>query len=163
MAVSLITIYPTDTKTEDEALRQLATAAAATAFNDYMMGQLHPEYVKQVYTARNCLASYLKGEGQAYYDYALRLMDGCFFRRVQWARKDILRHPNEATIRRAIEKLDVIVYEEGRRTDYQRNYESALRFFNSPLYDLYTNGMIDLGTALRHCDEEIEKEKARIR
>ena len=163
MAISLITIYPTDTKTEDEALRQLATAVVATAFNDYMMGQLHPEYVAQVSTARHCLKSYLNGEGQQYFDHAMKLMDGCFFRRVRWYRNDILKDPTENTIRESIRKMGNIVDEESHRTDYQRNYQSALRFFASPLFDLYTNGVVDLGTALRHCDVEIEKEKARIR
>lgn len=163
MAISLITVYPVDTRSEDETLRQLATAVVATEFNDYMMGQLHPEYVAQVATARHCLKSYLNGEGQQYLDKALELMDGCFFRRVQWYRKDIINDCDEGTIRWVILKMNKIVEEETRRTDYQRHYESAVRFLFSPLFDLYTSGMVDLETALRHCDEEIEKEKARIR
>ena len=165
MAISLISVYPIDTGNENETLRQLATAVVATSFNDYMMGHLHPAYVEQVRNARNYLNGYLRGDEKAeeYYETALRLMDGCFFRRVQWIRKAVMLHKDERTIREAISKMDAIVQEEGRRTDYKRNYDSAMRFFHSPLYDLYTDGMIDLATALRHCDEEIEKEKARIR
>ena len=163
MALSLITVYPVDTKGEDETLRQLATAVVATAFNDYMMGKLHPAYVTQVSTAEHCLKTYLKGGGDAYLKNALQLMDGCFFRRVQWYRRWIINDSSDGMIRRVIDKMESIVKDESRRTEYQRNYASAMRFFKSPLFDIYTRGMVDLETALRHCDEEIEKEKERIR
>lgn len=163
MAISLITVYPVDTGGEDETLRQLATAVVATAFNDYMMGRLHPAYVNQVDTARHCLAQYLADGGEDYFQTAMRLMDGCFFRRVQWMRKRILRNSDEQTILDAISKMEEIVQEESRRTDYRRHYDSAIRFFHSNLYGLFTNEMLDLDTALRRCDEQIEKEMERIR
>ena len=170
MALPLITINIQEPKDEDAALKQLAAAVVASAFNDYLTLNMHRWYVAQVVEIRGCLMAWKYGEdekAQEYLDRAIRMMGTSYFRRVKQMRNKILSGAEW----NAAEYIDVIseIIQEEEIKEYSsvRVAKDRLqRFFDGPLLSLYSGDTINkhnLQQILAHLDEVIEKEKERLR
>ena len=169
MALPLITVNITEPKDDVEAIRQLAAAIVAKAFNDYMEFTMFPVYVNQLRVIRECLYGWAVSDGwdaDECLDRALDLMQLSFFRRMYKMRRKIMRNGiDRESVTEHIQKLDgIIAYEEHIGCRNARNELERLdRFFRSSLYSLYSGNAVDLDTALARCDDEINKEKERTR
>jgi len=169
MALPVIHINTEDTKSEFEALKQLAAAVVANAFDDYMRFMTHKHYLAQVREIRVVMDDWAISEGEQKEALLWRMLDMMqvsFFRRLKTMRNKIIRHGlTDESLPEFREMLDTIIAQEARfeETRVQRELYRLDRFFHGKLFDLYTGGIVKLESALARCHEEIEKERERIR
>ena len=167
MALPLITVNIIDTKDENEAIRQLAAAVVASAFNDYMVHNMHRYYVSQLRVIRETLYEAAISENEIrdeLLNRALELMRSSFFRRAKNMGRLIMRY-GLFPVSDLLDLLDGIICDEERReySHSQIELDRIYRFFHSPLYGLYSGNRVELDKALERCKEEINKERERIR
>lgn len=169
MALHLITINIVDPKDDTEAVRQLASAVVASAFNDYMVHRMQRYYAEQVRIIRDALYGAAISEGEVKEELLNRsidLMQTSFFRRVKRMGRKIMRRGLEQnTVLECLSLLDEIADYEERRGFIlaQIELDRIERFFHSDLYSLYTGNKVDLDKAIAKCEDEISKERERIK